>query len=285
MRLGGASAVPPESEPRFAPFSDGEVHFLWWFVQGSIMVPETRWRLRRAWGFCDRHAWGALLGEAAFRHGYLHGPTKLYEDLMEQAQRALAVSGPMAARRAARRLRATGPCLMCELDLLRADGGAARPEVLQRGRDPRWLRELVERTRDHWEPTACGACLGRPTTARCRLHFRRDILDGRRPDVRGQSRLVGAILARLRVYARSFVWGYRDTETDADRAALLSAVGWCSGWRGLQALVLDVPPGAAAGSTRTIGRLTPGSIPAGGTWKERGREVEVGRRWWVPTSA
>jgi hypothetical protein len=22
--------------------SDGEVHFLWWFIQGSIMIPETR---------------------------------------------------------------------------------------------------------------------------------------------------------------------------------------------------------------------------------------------------
>jgi len=43
--------------------SDGEVHYLWWYIQGSIMEPHVRWRLRHAWGMCGRHAWGALLAE------------------------------------------------------------------------------------------------------------------------------------------------------------------------------------------------------------------------------
>ena len=46
--------------------SDGEIHYLYWFIQGSIMVPNIRRRLRRAWGFCERHAWGYILVEAAF---------------------------------------------------------------------------------------------------------------------------------------------------------------------------------------------------------------------------
>lgn len=31
-----------------SPLSDGEVNFLFWFMQGGIMVPDTRWRLRRS---------------------------------------------------------------------------------------------------------------------------------------------------------------------------------------------------------------------------------------------
>jgi len=47
------------------------------------------------------------------------------------------------------------------------------------------------------------------------------------------------ILEHLTVYARSFRWECHDTETDRDRAALLSAVGWCSGWEAGLALVGD----------------------------------------------
>src|SRR6266496_3870675 len=38
--------------------SDGELNFLWWFIQGSIMNPETRFRLHRRWGMCQRHSLG-----------------------------------------------------------------------------------------------------------------------------------------------------------------------------------------------------------------------------------
>jgi hypothetical protein len=31
---------------RFWPLSAAEIHFLYWCIQGSIMYPETRWRLR-----------------------------------------------------------------------------------------------------------------------------------------------------------------------------------------------------------------------------------------------
>ena len=41
--------------------SVGEIHYLYWYIQGSIMFPEIRRDLRKAWGFCERHAWGPLL--------------------------------------------------------------------------------------------------------------------------------------------------------------------------------------------------------------------------------
>jgi hypothetical protein len=43
--------------------------------------------------------------------------------------------------------------------------------------------------------------------------------------------LLKDVLEHLGLYRQSFVWGYHGTETDEDRAALISAVGWCSGWQ------------------------------------------------------
>jgi hypothetical protein len=42
--------------------------------------------------------------------------------------------------------------------------------------------------------------------------------------------------ARLATYERSFVFG-ADLPSDQDRAALISATGWCSGWRPLLGLL------------------------------------------------
>lgn len=73
--------------------SDGEVHFLWWFIQGSIMNPETRERLHRAWGMCARHAAALLAVEAAYRHGWMHACALLYLDLIERGLGALTTRG------------------------------------------------------------------------------------------------------------------------------------------------------------------------------------------------
>ena len=42
--------------------------------------------------------------------------------------------------------------------------------------------------------------------------------------------LVTDIAHRLSIYAQSFQVEFRHTRTDEDLAALISAVGWCSGW-------------------------------------------------------
>jgi hypothetical protein len=211
--------------------SDGEIHYLWWFIQGSIMEPDIRWRLRRAWGLCGRHAWGALAVEAAFRHDFLHGSAILYQDLMERALRAFELRGPLEVRRLARRLRATGPCLMCEMGLDRASRGAAREELLEQGRDLSQIRAFADRTRNFWSKAVCGKCLGDRSPRRCRPHLLEEVSGGSVVDVAEHRALVGHVVEHLRVYRQSFVWGYRHTETEEDRAALISAVGWCGGWR------------------------------------------------------
>jgi hypothetical protein len=212
--------------------SDGEIHYVWWFVQGSIMEPDVRWRLRRAWGMCERHAWGALAGEAAFRHNYFHGPAILYQDLMERAQRALDLVGPWPAPRVARRLRPRGPCLMCDIGLSRSSQGTAKAELVAQGRDLTKIREFAARTREYWRSTVCGNCREDGSPMRCRPHLLQEAREGAIRDLASHRRAVAEILERLTTYARSYRWECRGTDTDSGRAALLSAVGWCSGWQG-----------------------------------------------------
>lgn len=53
-----AGIYPPDITK--VQLSGGEIHYLWWFIQGSIMNPDTRYKLRDSWGLCERHAWGAI---------------------------------------------------------------------------------------------------------------------------------------------------------------------------------------------------------------------------------
>jgi hypothetical protein len=181
---------------------------------------------------CPRHAWGALAAEAAVRGNYFHGPAVLYQDLMESARRACGANGPLAARRIAWRLRATGPCLMCEMGFDRSSRGAFSRERVALGRDLRPIREFAKQTEEYWRPTLCGRCLGDGSRARCRPHLMEEARDGRLEDFPLHRAYVAEILERLTVFAQSYRWEYRGTETPRDQAALLSAVGWCSGWQG-----------------------------------------------------
>ncbi len=211
--------------------SDGEIHYLYWFIQGSVMEPSVRWRLRRAWGMCERHAWGALAVEAAFRHDFLHGPSVLYQDLMERALRTFDLHGPSQTRRLARRLRATGPCLMCEMGLGPASRSEARADIIGQGRDTSQIRAFAAKTREYWWKAVCGRCLNDGSSPRCRPHLREEALLGSVVDFAEHRTLVEQIVEHLTVYRQSFVWEFHHMETESDRAALISAVGWCNGWR------------------------------------------------------
>jgi hypothetical protein len=187
-----------------------------------------RRRLRRTWGFCQRHAWGFLAIECAFRDGYLHGSAILYEDLMERAQTAF-----ISSRRgsAAWHLRNRGPCPMCDLGYGLHSVGYAQPAVLDRGRDFTNLRRFASETRRYWERYVCGQCLGQEgMELRCRPHLLADMSQGRLGNLEAEEGFVRYLLNHLKAYSRSFRWEWRDTETSEDRASLVSAVGWLSGW-------------------------------------------------------
>jgi hypothetical protein len=224
------SIVSKSSVPEPFQLSPGEIHFLWWFIQGSIMNPSTRHRMRKAWGFCERHAWGWMAVEAAFRSGYMHGPAVLYEDVMGLASTAFKMHGPAQHGRLKRRLRQKGPCLMCEEEYGPDSTGFVKKKIVQQGRDLSELLGLARRTEPHWRKSVCGTCAGTASNRRCREHLIEDESMGLADDIPAHSALVNYISAHLVKYARSFQFQYKGSQTEEDTAALISAVGWCSGW-------------------------------------------------------
>jgi hypothetical protein len=212
------------------PLSPGEVHYLWWFIQGSVMDPGTRRRLVLAWGMCARHGFGALAAEAAFRHSYLHGPAILYEDLMERAALALDAGGPLAGARLRRRLRAHAGCLMCEAGYGPESKGFISAERLAAGRDLSRIREFLEHSEQYWRAAVCGRCAANGAGTRCRIHLLEDLRGKPELSLAKHRALVEDILAHVRRYSLSFRWEAQGTETEEDRAALVNAVGWCGGW-------------------------------------------------------
>lgn len=241
---GPARAPDPPAEPA-GWLSDGEIHFLWWFIQGSIMNPETRTWLHRAWGMCDRHATGLLAVEAAYRRGWMHASALLYLDLIERAIGALTTRGPLRTFRAIYRLRTSEPCLMCDLNLTAVSGGGASPELLERGRDRAELDRFARGTREFWQPLVCRRCDMAATGPLCRPHLLSVAMIDLAAELRSERAALGSVARHLVRYARSFRWEHRDTETPEDCAGLLEAVGWCSGWTGLLSITgpgHDDPP-------------------------------------------
>lgn len=211
--------------------SGGEIHYLYWFIQGSIMVPHIRQRLRRAWGFCDRHAWGYLLVEAAFYRGYMHGASLLYEDLLFRALSVFNLGDPFKYWRLQRRLERKGPCPMCEMGFGPHSKGVARAYIIETGRSASELYVLAHSTQQYWEGTICGRCMGDGSVQRCRPHLIQDISFGLIKELSIHKRLVNYIYDHIRLYHRSFRLEYQGSGTIEDMAALISAVGWCSGWK------------------------------------------------------
>jgi hypothetical protein len=228
-----------EEQSQNLPITDGEVHFLWWFIQGSIMDAETWNALLRGYGLCDRHAWAHLSVEIAFRERHLLGPAILYRALIDQALQAIQVR-QYTLRSPLRRLKAAGPCRLCALNINRAATGAAPRARLDRGRDSSGLRSVATSLVVFWRAQVCAICAGDADQAvafpRCRTHLLAD-LNSRRPvDFMWQQSSLRELSARLTKYERSFVFG-ADRPSEQDRAALISATGWCSGWRPLLGLL------------------------------------------------
>jgi hypothetical protein len=58
-----------------------------------------------------------------------------------------------------------------------------------------------------------------------------DISHGRIHDVSVHASLVNSIAKHTYIYGQSFYHGYHGIKTDEDVAGLISAVGWCCGWK------------------------------------------------------
>jgi len=227
-----SAIIDPTASGEFK-LSNGEIHYLYWYIQGSIMVPDIRRALRKAWGFCERHAWAALLVETAFRSGFMHGPAILYEDILGLAIPALNLRGPLKNLRLWKNLREKGPCTMCKMGFGPETKGMASPDVAERGGDSSNLQVFAQKTKKHWEKTICGRCVKNGSFHRCRKHLIEDAWDGSVGDLSFHQDVMGYIFKHVVHYHASFGWERSGTDTEEDRAALVSAIGWCSGWRPL----------------------------------------------------
>lgn len=217
--------------------SEGEIHYLWWFIQGSIMEPHMRHWLRRAWGFCNRHAWGFISVEAAFRHGYLHGPAVLYEDLIERALKAFDAKGPLKLIKMERNLRGKGQCPMCELGYGPNSKGVIRPDRVEVGRDLREIQAFASLTVQYWERLLCGKCYSNNSPMRCRPHLLDDLNSNNYMHLKVQKEQIEYIALHIKRFSRSFRWEFQGSQTTEDMASLIGAVGWCSGWGGLMEIM------------------------------------------------
>jgi hypothetical protein len=219
----------------FWPLTDGETHFLHSFIQGGIMVPESRSSLRRAWGLCERHAWGALAVELNFREKLLLGPAILYEELLDRCLASAVKSRSF--RQFRYRIRPSGPCLICEMGAFHAGKGAAKDAVIRLGKQTGRVAEFAAKDEGYWKSTVCPACSTREEGILCRRH----LLESDTPnDGDGLKRVVaflGDTRERVAALGRSFLSDRDGRQLPEDRAALVTAIGWMSGWRPLLILL------------------------------------------------
>jgi hypothetical protein len=220
--------------------TDGEINFLWSFIQGSIMIPETWNALLRGFGFCDRHAWAHASFEMSFRKQHLLGPVILYRALIEKSVQAIDGPQRMNWRSPMRQLQSTGPCFLCALNIKNAGAGASPRARLDRGRDSSGLRAFATGLASLWRPNVCAICASEAremtSPSRCRPHLLAELKLKKSIDLSWQQGKLQELSERLARYERSFMAG-AGKPSDQDRAALVSAIGWCSGWRPLLTLL------------------------------------------------
>jgi hypothetical protein len=226
-------------QPPTLAATDGEINFLWSFIQGSIMIPESWNRLLRGYGFCERHAWTHVSVEMSFRDTYLLGPTILYSALIEKSLR-MATAPRANTHSVAWKLRATDTCFLCALNINDTATGAAPRARLDQGRDSGRLRAFARGLEPMWRGYVCTSCAGPESVGsrpnRCRLHLSADASARKLFDLSSQKKLLQKVHVSLTRYQSSFLAG-NPLASDRDRAAFGTAVGWCSGWRPLLALL------------------------------------------------
>lgn len=223
-------AEDPVMQP---PLSTGEVNFLWWFIQGSLMNASVRDDLRRGWGPCQRHTLALLIVENALRPHYLHGPVILFHDLIKRAVAAYSYAWPLHDLRTRLALTPSRPCHFCALGIDASASGAVPFERFARARDEAHLLDLMSRTYDGWRPWVCPTCTGEAGGALCRQHVLADSNAWDHDAFASQRSRLETLEEHLARYERSFSVDHHGTDTESDHASLIAAAGWSAGWETL----------------------------------------------------
>jgi hypothetical protein len=215
--------------------TEGEVNCIIGFLHDGSIGAEAWHRLMGAWGYCERHAWVSLIVEMAHLNGFVSRSAFLYFDLLQQAAGVLGATGRNAKRTLAKRLGNRNSCMICEINPRRR--GWLSDAEINEARDQSRLRRFAVELEPLWQESRCPRCLGLATGGRfCRLHLREAVATDSPVAIEDELRYLSSLIARLETYAKSFMWEHRGTDRAQDRAALLSAVGWCSGWSSLASI-------------------------------------------------
>jgi hypothetical protein len=228
---------------RSLAISDGEVNCILGFIHDGSIAAEPWHQLMGAWGYCERHAWTSVAIEMSVLEGFISRSAFLYFDLLRQAVTVLAPRQPRSLRVAARRLAERNPCMICEINPRRR--GWLSEAELAKAKDQTRLRKFAEALAPLWVGNCCPQCLGDAETRGrlCRRHLDAAIKAGQSVRLDDDFRHLTSLLPQVEAFAKSFMWGYGGSDRPENRAALISAIGWCSGWSSLVALVgLDLAP-------------------------------------------
>ncbi|MHB9842061.1 hypothetical protein Q8F57_045635 [Paraburkholderia terrae] len=219
------------------PFSDGEIAFYRRFIREPVASRSTMLRtIIERWGFCERHAFGLLTVSASIpRSGmntaavlFLHTTANAITTLDRQLA-GISVGTSM--------LSNSDQCPMCELGFDEASPGFIRRQWLSLPNSLERLQALMNSTRESWQRTVCSDCGGPRGGITCRRHLAvpspAEADDPDRVDLGMQRSFLEGCRRKLERYLLTFGPDGTGEEVGEGVAALVSAAGWCCGWRTL----------------------------------------------------
>ncbi len=228
--------TPRGRESQHCAITDGKIAFLWWFIHGNIVTPESWNALLQAYVLCERHAWARLSVEMSFSERHFLGPVTHNQALVEKSFQAIETRHGIGLRSPERPLQGKRPCFLCVLNIRHAGAGAAPPTPLALGRDSSCLGSFAIDRSALWPPKVCAVCRGavsRPS--RRRPPLLPDLKSRQLADLFWQQATLEKLPVRFAGYDESFV-AAANASTDHDPAALVSGTGWFSAWHPLVAL-------------------------------------------------
>jgi hypothetical protein len=218
-----------------------EVKQLWWWQRdGAIMTPQIRGQLRRAFGLCPRHTWAHFAAECELRDRPF-STAILYRDLicwaaqsLQQAPRRRSSPPPITALQTRER------CATCQwLASSTAPEDLGFAERLQRVNRLERTRGYLEECRRLWTARSCPHCLDGDGLV-CRPH-----LLAADPTSIDEDACAAALLElgeRVGTLVATMTLGGPVARAQ-DRAALVEALGWCTGWALVQQVARLPGPG------------------------------------------
>jgi hypothetical protein len=216
--------------------TDGEVNFIQGFVHDGSIGAECGLQLMRYWGYCERHSWVSLAVEMALLHGFCSRSATLYTDILRQGIAALSPEHHRRPRAIAKALKESGTCMICTANP--RGRGLLTAMELTKAKDIALLRGLAEKSARFWTSGCCPRCIDGAVHGRlCRRHLIEALDVGTPVNLNEEYQHLINVLGRLENFAWSFSWEFRGIDGPEDRAALISAIGWCNGWSHLAAVM------------------------------------------------